>query len=160
MDQYIREEEEFVERLKSLGKTFGDDLDGLQVFFFMKGLHSRYEMQAEVYSLMEKPYDDVVSHFRSLSIQKEGKKLTKPEAHASSASIPNGGRKKGKAGAKPPRTTLCSKCGQSGHQAHTCNAVVPLDADGKAVPICFYCKERGHIATVCPKKETAIVPTK
>jgi hypothetical protein len=151
MEQYIREEEEFAERLKSLGKTFGEDQDGLKTHFFMKGLHSRYEMHAELYSLMEKPYDDIIAHFRSVSLQKESKRgASKPEAHASTSA---GGRKKGGAGTGAklkPKT--CYKCAVPGHHSSTCTVEVPTDAEGKPIPICFFCKERGHVVSTCPRK--------
>jgi hypothetical protein len=147
MEQYIREEEEYVERLKALGRTFGNDLDGLRVHFFIRGLHSRYEMQAEMYSLMEKSYDDIVSHFRSVSLQKEGKKGAKPEANASAS---GGGKKKGKPGAT--KLKRCHKCGLTGHLPSVCTVEVPVDEDGNPIPICYYCKERGHISVVCPRK--------
>jgi hypothetical protein len=155
MELYIREEEEFVERLKSLGKTFGNDLNDLRVHFFMKGLHSRYETQAAVYKFMEKPYEYYVSEFRSLSLQKEQKKGAggRPEANASNhGSNANGGRKK-KGGAQS-QLKRCYKCGEPGHLPSTCTVALPLDENNNPLPLCFQCKTHGHLANACPKKVT------
>jgi hypothetical protein len=158
MEQYIREEEEFVEKLKALGRTFGNDLEGLRSHFFIKGLHARYEQTAHLYELMEKPYEEIISHFRSFSLQKEGKRgqQTKPEAHASASGV--GRKKKGAGGAKamPKR---CFKCGELGHLPSVCSVVLPLDADNKPMALCFNCKEHGHLSTDCPKKK-AVMPAK
>jgi hypothetical protein len=150
MEQYIREEEEFVERLKSLGKTFGNDLDDLRVHFFMKGLHSRYETQAAVYKFMEKPYEFYVSEFRSLSFQKEQKRSSRPEANASAHG--GGDKNRDRKGGFLPKIKRCFKCGETGHLPSVCTVALPLDDNKNPMPLCFFCKAHGHLANACPKR--------
>jgi hypothetical protein len=161
MEQYIREEEDFVERLKSLGRTFGDDLDDLRVHFFMKGLHSRYETQAAVYEFMEKPYDVIIAQFRSLALQKEGRKQQQFKAEANASTFGTGKqKKKGALGSAQPPAKRCFKCGELGHLSAVCSVSLPLDTNNNPLPLCFQCKEHGHMSPDCPKKKKAIVPTK
>jgi hypothetical protein len=163
MEQYIREEEEFVEKLKSLGRTFGDDLEALRSHYFIKGLHSRYESQASLYEFMEKSYDDIISQFRSLALQKEGKKIGgRPEANASASAVGQKQRKKkGPGGAPKAVPRRCYKCGELGHLPSVCSVTLPLDSDNKPMSLCFFCKGHGHMAADCPKRgEQANVPTK
>jgi hypothetical protein len=156
MEQYIREEEEFVEKLKSLGRTFGDDLEALRSHLFIRGLHARYEQQAALYEFLEKPYDEIVSQFRSLALQKETKRQqnAKPEANASTSGIGRKKRGAGGAGGKAkPVPKRCFKCGETGHLPTVCSVTLPLDENNSPMSLCFYCKEHGHIAPDCPKKQ-------
>jgi hypothetical protein len=153
MEQYIREEEEFVEKLKSLGRTFGEDLNDLRIHFFMKGLNSRYESQAALYELMEKSYEEIISQFRSLALQKEGKRSqhSRPEANASSSAIGRQ-KKKGAGGNARPLAKRCFKCGETGHLPSTCSVSLPLDDNNNPLPLCYSCKGHGHMSPDCPKR--------
>jgi hypothetical protein len=138
-EQYVREEEEFRERLKSLGKNFGEDI---RVHYLTKGMHPKYKVQAGLYKSLEKPYDWIVAEFRSMELT-EGKKPRNPEANYAGQ---GDARKK----QKPKR---CTKCGEPGHNPATCSATLVYDADKKLMPLCFNCREHGHMAKACPKRQ-------
>jgi hypothetical protein len=136
LEQYIREEEDYRERLKALGKDFGEDM---RVHYLTKGLNPKYKLQAGLYKSIGKSYDWMVAEFRSMALQ-EGKQ---PRAGNPQANYTDQRKKKIK---------RCFKCGESGHSPSTCSATVLYDSNKQILPLCFNCREHGHLAKECPKK--------
>jgi hypothetical protein len=137
LEQYIREEEDFRERLKALGKDFGEDM---RVHYLTKGLNQTFIVQARLYKSIGKSYDWMVAEFRSMALQEEKRPGgSKPQANVT------GQRPK----QRPQKR--CYKCGDH-HSSTTCSAVVVYNADKTIKPLCFNCREHGHYAKDCPKK--------
>jgi hypothetical protein len=138
LEQYIREEEDFRERLKALGKDFGEDM---RVHYLTKGLNPKYKIQAGLYKSIGKGYDWMVAEFRSMALQ-DGKQ---PRAGNPQANFADQRKKKG--------GKRCFKCGDLGHSPTTCDAPILYDSNKQILSLCFNCREHGHIARECPKKK-------
>ena len=145
MEAYIREQETFVERLKALGRVYDGPQKAMQL---LGGLHSRFNGQKDIYMVLEKPYDELISVLKSVGIQ----------SHSSGTSggpqtpkIPRANATQKKKETPKERPQYCYNCGDGGHTPGQCPLEILKTSDGQIISRCYNCKEAGHSVKECPK---------
>jgi hypothetical protein len=110
------------------------------VHMLTKGLIPKYQVQAGLYRSVGQSYDWMVAEFRSMALQTSKK--------------PGGGNPQANYGEQRKRKPVkrCMKCGEIGHSPNTCSATLVYDSNKQLMPLCFTCREHGHMSRDCPKR--------
>ena len=142
MESYIREQESFVERLKALGREYDDPQKSMQL---LAGLHSRFAAQRDLYTALEKPYEELVSILKSVGIQ------TQAASGSGGSKTPHSHLTQKKKEVKKEKPEYCYNCGDGGHTPGACPLEILKTPDGLIISRCYNCKDPGHSMRDCPK---------